>query len=236
MEEDRELPCDRDERALPRILPSTAGDALAEAAQLTLGTKGSEDVLRRRDPEPAQERVARFGDPQLGIVSARLGAAGPESDLGTDGATRGKARGLLQGEHVAECGERAAAGALLETRRLGILRGGAPGEGGLGRADLGGALGSHPEPPLEGWLKRGGERPGRPAGQRPARAGGQALPGGLDRAADVAADVVDEQRAGAHEGIAGAHEGIAGADVGEIVLRGFAAVANRGQQRGLRPA
>ncbi len=123
------------------FLPPRAASFSPQAPEIGVGAEGTERIVSGLDREPSQHSVPGSGDPQLRVPLAGTALLGHQSHVGSDGAAGGKARRILQGEHIAQ-GRQAA-----DSRDL-------PEHGGL----LVGALGHLLDPAIP-WLapKRGVE-------------------------------------------------------------------------------
>jgi len=225
MQERGELARHGHHRPFFRVHSPAVGQYQAPAAQITVGTEGTQDVLGTAHQEPAEHRIPPFGDPELGLPRAGLVLAGAQAKVGAHRAAPPKPSGILNGEHVAERGEETHPPDLSELPGLGILRRGHRLESLLDGANLLGEAGEQAQQGAQGLLDLRRELRGDFADEGGSRARRQAT---TDRFHGPA-DVIDELGSSADQAVASA-------ELGEIGLGLKAAVTDRLEEGGIESA
>ena len=149
------------------------------------------------DQQTPQEGVARFGDAELGVAVAGLVPPGNEPEGRPKVTALGEAAGIFEGEHKGQGGEGPHAADLLERAGLGVLGLAEGFDLAIVGPDLLSDGGDRIEEGKERGAQRLRDRRAYLPGEAIRRAGGEASAGSLDHAADV----VDQQGAGAHPSV-----------------------------------
>jgi hypothetical protein len=81
------------------------GELQAPAAQVTIGSDWTQDVLGGTDKQAAQVGISEFCDAELGVLVTRLVTIGNEAQGGADIPALVEAIGVLKGEDISESGD-----------------------------------------------------------------------------------------------------------------------------------
>ena len=122
MKEDGQLAGHRHHRSLLGVLASAFGELETPAAQVTIGSEGSEDVLGAADEQATQVAVAglpartpgRCSDAELGMARSGLVPLGDETQSGRHLTRLAEAVRVIEGEDICQGGDRANASDLAQ--------------------------------------------------------------------------------------------------------------------------
>jgi len=102
VEEDGQLAGHRHHRSLLGVLASAFGELETPAAQVTIGSEGSEDVLGAADEQATQVAVAGLGDAELGIARSGLVPLGDKTQSGRHLTRLAEAVRVIEGEDIGQ--------------------------------------------------------------------------------------------------------------------------------------